>query len=294
MHFATMLSNAKTPEGLGDFLKMFAGISVADFVRYAVAAGALWLFFYALRRKRWLHRKVVPGFAKGADIRREILLSALTCLVYGVVGLVTIYAILHGWTRSYFRVETYGWWWFAGSVLITIFLHDAYFYWTHRWMHRPSVYRVMHRAHHRSTNPTPWAAYAFHPLEAFVHALIFPIVVFLYPIHPLAFLTFMFVQLGFNVIGHAGFEIYPRWFLDSWMGKFFNTPTNHSMHHEFFTGNYGLYFNFWDRLMGTNHKDYEKRFREVTSAPAPAGAPVTNSPPESGVVCQTKCAVHRQ
>jgi Delta7-sterol 5-desaturase len=37
------------------------------------------------------------------------------------------------------------------------------------------------------------------------------------------------------------------------------------MHHEKFRGNYGLYFNFWDRLMRTNHEDYESRFREVTS-----------------------------
>jgi sterol desaturase/sphingolipid hydroxylase (fatty acid hydroxylase superfamily) len=36
------------------------------------------------------------------------------------------------------------------------------------------------------------------------------------------------------------------------------------MHHESMRGNYGLYFNVWDRLMGTNHDSYEARFREVT------------------------------
>ena len=44
-----------------------------------------------------------------------------------------------------------------------------------------------------------------------------------------------------------------------------NTPTNHIMHHETLRGNYGLYFNVWDRLMGTNHANYEARFEEVTS-----------------------------
>jgi sterol desaturase/sphingolipid hydroxylase (fatty acid hydroxylase superfamily) len=29
-------------------------------------------------------------------------------------------------------------------------------------------------------------------------------------------------------------------------------------------GNFGLYFNFWDRIMGTNHPAYEQRFTEVT------------------------------
>jgi sterol desaturase/sphingolipid hydroxylase (fatty acid hydroxylase superfamily) len=80
-------------------------------------------------------------------------------------------------------------------------------------------------------------------------------------------------QITFNVAGHTGYEYHPRWLLDSWVGKFVNTPTNHIMHHEHFRGNYGLYFNYWDRLMGTNHARYEARFREVTSRvkePAPA------------------------
>ena len=71
-------------------------------------------------------------------------------------------------------------------------------------------------------------------------------------------------QITFNIIGHTGFEIYPKWLMDSWLGKILNTPTNHAMHHEKLRGNYGLYFNIWDRLMKTNHADYEKRFREVT------------------------------
>jgi sterol desaturase/sphingolipid hydroxylase (fatty acid hydroxylase superfamily) len=36
------------------------------------------------------------------------------------------------------------------------------------------------------------------------------------------------------------------------------------MHHESMRGNFGLYFNFWDRIMGTNHPGYEQRFAEVT------------------------------
>jgi sterol desaturase/sphingolipid hydroxylase (fatty acid hydroxylase superfamily) len=47
---------------------------------------------------------------------------------------------------------------------------------------------------------------------------------------------------------------------------FLNTPTHHAMHHEKMRGNYGIYFNFWDRLMGTNHPHYEVRFLEITSS----------------------------
>jgi sterol desaturase/sphingolipid hydroxylase (fatty acid hydroxylase superfamily) len=75
----------------------------------------------------------------------------------------------------------------------------------------------------------------------------------------------MLWQIIYNVAGHTGYEYSPRWLMDSWLGKIINTPTNHVMHHETLKGNYGLYLNIWDRLMGTNHKQYEARFREVTS-----------------------------
>ncbi len=29
--------------------------------------------------------------------------------------------------------------------------------------------------------------------------------------------------------------------------------------------NYGLFFNVWDRLLGTNHTGYEERFGRVTA-----------------------------
>jgi len=261
-----------------DFKKVI-GIGSVEFFRYTVAAGLLWVFFYMIRRRHWLHRKIIDRLPNGRDVRRELALSALTSFIYGVVGLLTVLAIRQGWTQYYSGMEKYGWAWFWLSVVITIFLHDAYFYWTHRIMHHPRLFPLMHKAHHRSTNPTPWAAYAFDPLEAFVQAAVFPLVVFLYPICAQAFLLFMLWQLSFNVVGHAGFEIYPSWLLKSWLGKIFNTPTNHTMHHQYFRGNYGLYFNIWDRMMGTNHPDYEQRFHTVTTRRKTPGADSASEAP---------------
>jgi Delta7-sterol 5-desaturase len=258
----TKIAFPDSMEGVGAF---FMGASALDFLRYFVAAAALWLFFYVLKRHRWLSRKIIRGFPAPGHVRREIALSLLTCCIYGLVVLLVWYAYERGWTRIYTGLNDYSVAWFWGSTVLTIFLHDAYFYWTHRLMHHPRLFRWMHRGHHKSVNPTPWAAYAFDPAEAVVQAGILPLVAVLYPIHPLAFTLFMAWQIGFNVFGHAGFEIFPRGFLNSWVGKFMNTPTNHAMHHEFFKGNYGLYFNLWDRWMGTNHREYEARFEQVTS-----------------------------
>jgi sterol desaturase/sphingolipid hydroxylase (fatty acid hydroxylase superfamily) len=52
------------------------------------------------------------------------------------------------------------------------------------------------------------------------------------------------------------------------LGWLINSVTHHAQHHEKFRANYGLYFNVWDRLMGTNHPDYQARFEQATGGQA--------------------------
>jgi Delta7-sterol 5-desaturase len=242
------------------------GVVLATLLRYLLFAGLAWLLAYVWFRRRWWHRKIIRILPLSSDIQREIRHSLRTALIFGCVGALTVMAIRRGWTRMYFDWESHSmaWWW--GSILLTIFLHDTWFYWTHRWMHQPRWFRIVHYDHHRSRNPTPWAAFAFSPFEALVQALIFPLTVLLFPIHPLAFGVFMIWQMGFNVIGHTGYEYNRSWFSKSWIRFFVNTPTNHIMHHESLKGNFGLYFNFWDRLMKTNHPEYDARLAQMTDS----------------------------
>jgi sterol desaturase/sphingolipid hydroxylase (fatty acid hydroxylase superfamily) len=104
---------------------------------------------------------------------------------------------------------------------------------------------------------------AFHPLEAFVEAAIIVVVVFLFPVHPLAIGIFLLFMMLYNVYGHLGYELYPAGFSKSFIGKWINTSVNHNQHHMHFKGNYGLYFLFWDRMMGTIREDYDERFEAV-------------------------------
>jgi sterol desaturase/sphingolipid hydroxylase (fatty acid hydroxylase superfamily) len=133
-------------------------------------------------------------------------------------------------------------------------------------MHHPRLFRLFHRTHHLSTNPSPWAAYSFSTWEAFVQAGIAPLAIFTLPLHPLAFSLFMLWQISFNVLGHCGFEMFPSWFVRSPLGRILNTATHHAQHHETNRANFSLYFNFWDRLLGTNHQHYAERFDEAVGA----------------------------
>ncbi|AWM37044.1 Fatty acid hydroxylase superfamily protein [Gemmata obscuriglobus] len=230
---------------------------------YVLAAGILWIAFYVLLRRRVEHRKIGPKHPDWPQVRRETLHSLRSILVFGSVTFVVLIAAGYGLTQLYGKVEKYGWWWLPVSFALAVLLHDMYFYWTHRLMHHPRLFRRLHRTHHLSISPTPWAAYAFGVGEAVVQAGIGPLVVCLIPMHGLVFLAFMTWQIVWNVFGHLGYEIYPRWFLRTWVGKLVNTPTHHGLHHERFRGNYGLYFNVWDRLMGTNLPEYPARFEKA-------------------------------
>ncbi|MEL6805609.1 MAG: hypothetical protein AAFO91_17710 [Bacteroidota bacterium] len=52
-------------------------------------------------------------------------------------------------------------------------------------MHHPLLFKWVHLIHHRSTNPSPWASYSFHILEAILEVMIAPIILVLVPMHPL-------------------------------------------------------------------------------------------------------------
>ena len=107
---------------------------------------------------------------------------------------------------------------------------------------------------------------AFHPLEAVVEAFIIVLIAFLFPVHPLAVGIFLLFMMVYNVYGHLGYELYPKGFSKSFVGKWINTSVNHNLHHQTFTGNYGLYFLYWDRWMGTLQEDYDEKFDQVKSA----------------------------
>ena len=240
------------------------GSSTSQLFWYTLLAGTTWLGFYVVFRNRLRHRRIGQKVPTKRQVAFEIFCSLRSIAVFGLVATFVVYASFSGWTRLYFRVQEFGWGWFALSVVLMVVLHDAYFYWSHRLLHHPWLFSRFHRTHHRSTNPTPWAAYNFSTIEAFVQAGIGPLIIFTIPVHPAAFGLFMIWQITFNVFGHCGYEIFPHWFIRSRLGRLLNSVTHHSLHHEKFNSNFGLYFNVWDRLMSTNHPDYVSRFEQAT------------------------------
>ncbi len=238
------------------WLKVFLLTSL----RYLVFASAV---FFPVRwmKDRFAWRKIQSAFPKKQDYQREVTYSFGTFCVFGFTG-VLIHTVKDH-TRIYMEMSDYPLWWFMLSIPAALIIHDTYFYWTHRIMHHPKLFKIMHLVHHRSTNPSPWASFAFHPLEAVVESGILTVLVFLIPMHPLAILAFLLIMTAENVMGHLGYEFFPAWLTRSPVGKWLNTSTNHNMHHRYFDGNYGLYFRWWDVWMGTTHPKYEETLAQI-------------------------------
>lgn len=237
--------------------------SLFIFLRYAIPATLVFWWVYRRNKTAWWYLKIQPVFPKIRQIRQEILYSLLTSMIFGGMAIGVFLLNKWGYGKLYFDISTQGWGYYFLSIALMVVGHDTYFYWIHRLMHHPRLFRNFHLVHHRSVNPTPYTSFSFHPLESVLEFGIIPLIALLIPIHYTALIVFTVWSTIFNILGHTGYEFSPRGFTRHWLFKWMNTPTHHNMHHQKCHYNYSLYFNFWDRVMGTNHPDYDAFFEEV-------------------------------
>ncbi len=231
---------------------MFAAITMSAFamtaivaVRYLITSGVF----------AWATVKVRPGQYDGKQpqIRKEIFWSLASAAIYGIpAGIIAWGWSNLGWTSIYTGWDHYPLWYLPLSVLAYLFAHDTWFYWTHRWMHRPRLFKLAHAVHHASRPPTAWAAMSFHPIEALTGAVVIPVLVFLIPIHVSMLGVVLSIMTLMGVTNHMGWEMFPKWLVHSKFGNHVITASHHNQHHERYTCNYGLYFRFWDHLCRTD------------------------------------------
>lgn len=256
------------------FIAATAAIFAVIMLRYFFVAGLFYLVFFRWRAKQWKGRTIIDRNYKPRQMKTEVKWSTITTLIFSVFGAISLVLWQQGYLKVYTNVHKYPLWWLPASLIIALLLHETYYYWAHRWMHYPKVFRVVHKVHHDSHITSPWTAFSFHPLEALLQAVFLPLLLLVLPMH----LYVLLFQLSFmtltSVINHLNIEVYPRQFHKNAVGQWMIGATHHSLHHKSYKHNYGLYFTFWDKWLKTESPFFVRWFEEKTR-----GAPTNANPP---------------
>jgi sterol desaturase/sphingolipid hydroxylase (fatty acid hydroxylase superfamily) len=238
-------------------------LSLIVFVRYLCFAGGLYYLCYVWKKSSWQSKRISPFTPDNKVMKHEFKYSAISSVIFGFAGAWMLDLWEKGKTLVYLDFSKYGFCYAVFSLLLMMLVHDTYFYWTHRLLHIPWFYKRWHKVHHSAPNPSPWAAFCFHPVEAFIESLYMPIIAFTIPSHPIVIMIFLMSMTVLGVINHLGYELYPQVFHRNRFLKGIISATNHSVHHRFNKFNYALYFTWWDDLMGTSYQSDETVLRKT-------------------------------
>ncbi|MBC8198118.1 MAG: sterol desaturase family protein [Candidatus Marinimicrobia bacterium] len=235
--------------------------------RYFIVAGIFYFIFYVWKKKEFSYLKIQKTYPSKKKIFSEIFYSLFGLFIFAIVIFLMFVLIYNGFSKMYKNISEFGWIYFCFSIVSLIVIHDMYFYFAHRLIHLKKLFFI-HKRHHLSVNPTPWAAFSFGPIEAILQIAWLPLIIILIPLHKYALLIWSIFMIVMNVIGHLGYEIFPKNFLQSPIGKILLSSTHHNLHHSRNNNHYGLYFTFWDKIMGTEYPDYKKVYETVKSRPS--------------------------
>src|SRR5689334_2622151 len=170
-------------------------------VTYVIPAGLFYWLFFVRRDESTEAMRIQTRRHTPQDIRREIKDSVISLLLFSFYSLLLYQAVKSGHTAIYTDPKRYSWWWMPLSFFLAMFLHDSYFYATHRLMHTRALFRLLHAGHHKSITPTPWAILSFQPLETIFQFGFFALLVLFVPMQPLVLLGYVFYDELVNAAG---------------------------------------------------------------------------------------------
>jgi len=230
-------------------------MGLVEFLSYLLIGAVAFALILRVRRAGGFRFLIRAPAAPATQVHREVFNSALSVVLYNGVQLVArMFALALGYVVT--LGEHLPIWELALTFPLVLVVHDAYFYWTHRWMHHPALFRLFHWEHHKSAAPTVFTAYSFAIPEAIVQGLFG---VFYVALFPAAFVTLIFfqtVEIAHNLAIHSGVDFFPPTLVSHPRWGWLAGPTYHDLHHRTSRGNFGLYTRFWDRLMKTEHPDF--------------------------------------
>ncbi|KIJ62779.1 hypothetical protein HYDPIDRAFT_93733 [Hydnomerulius pinastri MD-312] len=186
-----------------------------------------------------------PRFLKN-QVKLEIQCSLKAFPMMTLLTLPWFQAEVMGYSRLYDNVDEYGWLYLCLSIPFFLLFTDYAIYWVHRLLHHPSIYKKIHKPHHKWIIPTPFASHAFHPVDGYLQSVPYHLFIVLFPLQRWLYLgLFVFVNF-WSILIHDSDMI-----TGHSLEQVINGPAHHTLHHLYFTVNYGQYFTWADRVGGS-------------------------------------------
>ena len=231
---------------------------LANLIPHCLIAGALHHWLY--RRKGQGHSfKFDPRvmaqdngtFTFRSQVRDNMFWTIVSGITLWTAFQVPVYwAMANGYAPAFLFPEKPVW--FVLMFPFLVIWSSFHFYWVHRALHIPWLYKLAHALHHRNVNVGPWSGISMHPVE---HLLFYTnfLIHFIVPSHPIHVLFHGYMQSTHPVFSHSGFDqLYVGDRKRAKMGDFF-----HQLHHRYFECNYGTVEMPWDRWFGSFHDGSE-------------------------------------
>ncbi|KAF7972505.1 hypothetical protein HWV62_17778 [Athelia sp. TMB] len=186
-----------------------------------------------------------PRFLKN-QVKLEIMTSLRAFPMMTLLTLPWFQGEVMGYSRLYENVDDFGWAYLLFSIPFFLVFTDYGVYWVHRILHHPALYKHIHKPHHKWIIPTPFSSHAFHPVDGYLQSVPYHLFIFIFPLHRILYLgLFVFVNF-WSIFIHDSDMItgHP-------LENIINGPAHHTLHHLYFTVNYGQYFTWADKWGGS-------------------------------------------
>lgn len=191
--------------------------------------------------------------------------AVLVCMRNQLIGLAVSFPLYYimDYRGCYYKAEelpTFQWVLF--ELIVFILVEEFFFYYSHRLLHHPRIYRHIHKVHHEWTASISIIGIYAHPLEHVVSNLL---PVFFGPLlmgsHVATLWMWSCMVITSTQISHGGYHL-----------PFLPSPEAHDYHHLKFINNFGV-LGVLDRLHGTDRlflktKAYDRHIMLIGLTPA--------------------------
>ncbi|ODV80911.1 uncharacterized protein CANTADRAFT_47515 [Suhomyces tanzawaensis NRRL Y-17324] len=234
-----------------EVLSIFLVTAIFGWVLYFTVAYLSYLFVFdrkIFNHPRYLKNQVYLEIVQASTAIPVMVLLTAPFFIAELNGLSCLYMDINestgGWKALLFQIPAF--------ILFT----DCGIYFIHRFLHWPSVYKRLHKPHHKWIVCTPFASHAFHPVDGWFQSIPYHIYPLLFPLHKVLYLLlFTFVNF-WTVMIHDG----------NYMSNdpVVNGTACHTVHHLYFNYNYGQFTTLWDRIGNSYRRPDDSLFVKDT------------------------------